>query len=111
MRYFHVEEDSFYPGLYMVTLKIVIYRHIHGKYPDFLKSFDTEDAARNGHSTNFWFLCKQMNGEDAVLLTREEAMRLADTYEAKYREIISYCETSGNWESYPFKDLALVYSK
>ena len=111
MRYFAIEQDSLNPGTFIVTLKLVVYRQLHGRYPEFLKRFDTADAARDGYSTKFWFLCKKEDGTDAAGMTLKEAKDLASKYEGKYWKILEFCEISGNWTTYPFEGLELIYHK
>lgn len=110
-KHFYVEEDTLNQGKFIISLKIVIYRHKFGVYPDFLASFGTPDKIRFGYTTKFWYLCEDENGKVYENLTEEEAKNIVATLEEKYGAMIENCEETGDWSNYPFKNLDLIYHK
>ena len=68
-----------------------------GRYPDFLTDFDTPDSTRDGYTTRFIYICTKPDGTDAVDMSENEAVALADEYENTLRSIIMNCEKTGDW--------------
>ena len=110
-KHFFVENDTLAQGKFIVSLKIVIYRHRLGCYPDFLANFGTPDKIRDGYTTKFWYICEDENGNEYANLSEDEANKVATMLEEKYSAMIETCEDTGNWNNYPFKNLTLIYHK
>ena len=113
MKKFYANRDNLEIGKFVVELSIVIYRAKLGKYPSFLSRFGTPDNERDGFTTKFCYIMNDENGNPYVSLTEEEATKIADTLEEKYRDIILECEDTGDWDSCPidFDKLDLVFYK
>lgn len=103
---FAIEPDSLNKNRYIITVLIIIYRAEFGCYPEFLKSFDTPRAAKEGYDTKFWFLVPE-----AENLTLSQARDLLDKYNNDYYDLIRNCENTSNWDDYPFKNAELIYHK
>lgn len=87
---------------YRIECKIVIYRNMLGKHPDFITVTGNE---HDGFYTKYWLL---INDD---IPTQSEADEMCNNYNKNYNTIISEAEHSGDWSKFPFKDRPLVYYK
>lgn len=99
--------DNFYArnngdGTFGVECRVIVYRALLGKHPDFLKP---EGNEKEGFNTKYYLLV----ADD--IATLEEANQLAKEYNKKYSAIQNKCEKTGNWDEFPFKDALIVYYK
>ena len=115
MNHFNIEHDtlSTHRNRYIVSVSIVIYRQMLGKYPSFLSQYNTPDAIRDGYTTKFIYLCHKQDGTPAENMTKTEAEALVAAYESQYASIIKTCEDTGDWSNCPidFSKLQLIFSK
>lgn len=107
MRSFFIDKEPGEKEKYHVDVKIVIYRAMLGKYPDFLSHCETERNAREGYPTKFCYCTEH------TMLDKNDAERIADELEEKYAETLSECEKSGDWTNspYDFSKMDLLWSK
>jgi hypothetical protein len=96
MNSFAMNEEPSTKGKYYISVAIVIYRALHGKYPDFLQGCETERNAREGYPTKFCYLTEE------VMLEKKEAENKLAALEEKYGETLRECENSGDWSKSPF---------
>lgn len=94
MNSFYVEKEPFAPDKYYIAVKIIIYRNMLGKYPDFLVQYET--SAKDGFSTKFAYLT------DYTMLEKSVAEAKCEELEKRYTHILRECENSGDWSNSPF---------
>ena len=99
--------DSFFimdnnDGTYRIECKLIVYRNLHGKHPDFLKP---EGNAKLGFNTKYFLLI-----EDNIA-DKSNAISKANKLNADYNKIITECENSGDWTKFPFKNSPIIYYK
>lgn len=99
--------DTFYvmnnsDGTYRIECKCIIYRALHGKHPDWAKPTGNE---RDGFNTKYFLLI------DDYIKSEEEAKQAAEYLNNEYKELITRCEDTGNWEEFPFKENEIIYWK
>lgn len=99
--------DSFFviknnDDTYRIECKLIVYRALHGKHPDFLKP---EGDEQMGFNTKYFLLIKD------DISNESEANLLAHELNTKYQTLITVCEDSGNWDNFPFKHCPIIYYK
>lgn len=92
MKKFQVEKECG-KGTYQITVKIIIYRNLLGRYPHFLADFETESPYDRKKMFTF-FVEGDLDYDTA-------AAKRADL-EQSFSKIIQHCEHTGEWEKSPF---------
>lgn len=87
---------------YHIKCKLVVYRALLKAHPDFLKP---EGDEHDGFYTKYYLLI----ADD--ILTKEQAEEKSKLLNQQYDTLITTCENTGNWDSFPFKNNAIVYYK
>lgn len=100
-KHFFVTENSG-EGTYHIECRLVVYRAMLGKHPDFLHP--TGDPV-DGFYTKYYLLIEDNISSE---ITADEH---CDKLEHDYGTIIENAEQTGNWDKFPFKDSAIVYYK
>lgn len=98
---------AFYPvdnndGTYRIECRCIIYRAMLGKHPDWAKP---QDDAKDGFNTKYYLLIE----DDIVSLAA--AQKQANNLNHKYSDILTKCEDTGNWTSFPFTDRPIIFYK
>ncbi len=91
-------------GTYRIECLFVVYRELFGHHPSFLPQ-DEERGKREGFSTKFWFLVEDDIEPDKIN-NRLEFYK--NTYS---KQIFDIEKDDKKWESFPFKDKPVIYSK
>lgn len=98
---------AFYPvnnqdGTYRIECKCTIYREMLNKHPDWAKP---EGNAKDGFNTKYYLLIE----DDIASLTI--AQKQADDLNHKYSDILTKCENTGDWTTFPFTDKPIIFYK
>ena len=96
MNKFAICKEPQHDDKYYISVSIVIYRNMLGKFPSFLDWCETPRNASDGYPTKFGYLTEY------TMLNKEDAERIAQELETKYSDIIRECENSGDWTKSPF---------
>lgn len=95
MNSFYIEEEPYEKEKYYIGVKIVIYRTLLGKYPDFLSFY--ERNSKDGYTTKFAYLI-----DEATQLSKNEAKKKCEELECEFSNVLRECENSGDWSKCPF---------
>ena len=103
---FYYGSDKAYSGkdTYLIECRIVIYRALFGKHPDFLKDYEGNKKGE-GYNTKFFFLIEDDIPDENTAITKVHA------YNEKYAKLITECENTGVWDNFPFKSNTITYYK
>jgi hypothetical protein len=98
---------AFYPvdnndGTYRIECRCIIYRAMLGKHPDWAKP---QGDAKDGFNTKYYLLIED---DIASLAT---AQKRADDLNHKYSDILTKCEDTGDWTTFPFTDRPIIFYK
>lgn len=94
MQNFYVEKEPNTDDKYYIFVKIIIYRNLLGKYPDFLIEYDSK--TKYGYTTKFAYLTEH------TMLNFNAAKTKCEELNKKYSTILNTCETTGDWTNSPF---------